>query len=207
MERPRMSESRPTDLLSVTMDVNEAQFDALVSDRPWSPLPADLEQLIEQLPTTEERCNRTAILIWAHRHQGLIGYSQVYRSLTGYKDLNAGRKHASSLLLMMVRQGLLKQMHFGVDAPRHSPAGLNEGTAFEMTGAGLIYLRGAMLARQNLARRVSLGYAHEIISAEEDDGRSHEVHYLASVTVRDASGTASATRSTRLLNSVFSLAG
>ena len=199
--------SKPSGLLFVTMDVTEDEFDALISDRPWSPMSPDLEELIRQLPEQQERCTRTSVLAWAHAREGLIGLSQIYRNLTGYKDVHSARKHTGRILRLMVRQGLLKEIHFTADAPRHaSSTGLNEGSAFEMTGAGVVYLRGAMLARQRLARHAGLQEAHRVMSEEEDDGRSHEEHYLTNVTIRDAGGKASTTRNKRLLNSVFGLA-
>jgi hypothetical protein len=195
---------RRSDLLQVQVEITEEQLDTLISDRPWSPLPADLETVVTQLPQTEPRCVRSTVLAWAHRHQGLIGYSQVHGALTGYRDLRAARKHAASILNLMSKQRLLSRVHFAADAPKSDPDGTNEGTAFEMTAAGVIYLRGACLARQKLALGCGMLTAHTIISEEEDGGRAHELHYLPSVIVRDAAGRSSTRQ--RMVNSVFGLA-
>lgn len=200
-----MSSQSGRELLQVEVELTEEQLQLLVSDRPWSPLPEDLEQIVQQLPHIEERCVRTSILVWAHRLEGLIGFSQVWSALTGYGDTRATRKAAARALDRMVRQKLLTKLHFNADAPSASPDGINEGTAFEMTGTGLLYLRGACVARQKLARSCSLAEAHRIISDEEDDGNSHDLHYLAGVLVRDASGKRSV-RHQKLINSVFGLA-
>jgi hypothetical protein len=108
---------RRSDLLQVQVEITEEQLDTLISDRPWSPLPADLETVVTQLPQTEPRCVRSTVLAWAHRHQGLIGYSQVHGALTGYRDLRAARKHAASILNLMSKQRLLSRVHFAADAP------------------------------------------------------------------------------------------
>jgi len=200
-----MSSKSRHDLLQVEVELTEEQLQVLLSDRPWSPLPEDLEAIVHQLPATEERCLRTAILAWAHRLEGLIGFPQVWGAITGYADNRSTRKAATRTLDIMVRQNLLTRLHFNADAPDANPNGTNEGTAFEMTGAGLLYLRGACLARQKLARGYTLTEAHRIISGEEDDGHSHELHYLPGVIVRDASGKRSV-RHQRVINSVFGLA-
>lgn len=202
-----MSRQQRPELLQIELELSERQWADLLTDRPWGPLPADLEEVVQLLPDQAERCTRTDVLVWCHRHQGLISFPQIWQRLTGYEDNRAARKHTISILGLMVRQGLLTKTHFAADAPDKPPTGMNEGSAFELTGPGLLYLRGAVLARQKLWRWMSITQAHQQIGEEEDDGRNHELHYLNAVSVRDSSGNLVKQSTTGLLNSVFALGG
>lgn len=201
-----MSETtpQPQDLLSAEVELTEAQFDALLSQRPWSPYPPELQQLLDQLPNTgDQDFTRTDVLVWTHRRQGLIGFDQVWKSLEDVPDDRSARRAAVAVLNVMLNQQLLSRMHFTADAPGKDPLGLNSGTAFEITARGMIYLRGALMARHRLAKSCGALQAHRILN-EEEDNFAYELHYLKAVVVRDAAGKVA--RPQRLVNSVFALA-
>lgn len=173
-------------LLESPVEITEEQLERMLRDRPWFRLPDDLDALVAQHGDTSSRCTRADILTWAYKMEGLIGFTQVWQRLTGYSGDRATRKVAIRTLGMMLKQNLLTRMHFTADAPSKDPAGMNEGTAFEIAASGMIYLMGAWTARQKLARTVGVANAHEVLCEEEDGDRAHELHYVRTVVVVDA---------------------
>lgn len=161
------------------------QIDKIASETSCFPLGPALDDLIALLPDTASRCDRTTVLTWAYKMNGLIGFNQVWQRMTGYRDERAARKAVTGVLRTMEAHALVTLVHFGADAPKKSAEGVNEGTAVELTTRGMIWLAHAWTARKQVAKNIGLINAHQQLCEEEEEGKA-PLHYVTPVVVKAA---------------------
>jgi len=179
--RTRKPTTKPTPRPAQVVQWTPEQIDAIASETNWFPLGPDLDSLIAHVPQTSKRCERTTVLTWAYQMSGLIGFRQIWERMTGYHSERAARKHTTSVLRTMLAHQLITRIHFPAEGGSKSADGINEGSAFELTTRGMVWLAHAWTARRNLARMVGVVTAHEVITAEEDDGKGYAPHYVGPV--------------------------
>ena len=178
---PARPPSRPPPIVEWTPE----QIDKIASETPCFSLGPDLDKLIAALPETANRCDRTTVLTWAYKMNGLIGFNQVWQRMTGYRNERAARKAVTGVLRTMEGHALVTLIHFGADAPKKSADGVNEGTAVELTTRGMIWLAHAWTARKQVARTIGLIGAHRQLCEEEEEGKA-PLHYVTPVVVKAA---------------------
>lgn len=173
--------SRPPPVVEWTPE----QIDKIASETSCFSLGPDLDELITALPDTANRCDRTTVLTWAYKMNGLIGFNQLWQRMTGYRDERAARKAVTGVLRTMEGHALVTLVHFGADAPKKSADGVNEGTGIELTTRGMIWLAHAWTARKQLAKNIGVISAHLQLCEEEEEGKA-PLHYVTPVVVKAA---------------------
>lgn len=167
------------------------QIDKIASETPCFELGPELDRLVSLLPDKAARCDRTTVLTWAYKLNGLISFNQIWQRTTGYRDERAARKAVTGVLRVLESQSLVTLVHFGADAPKKNADGVNEGTGVELTTRGMIWLGHAWTARKQVARNIGLLDAHAQLCEEEEEGKA-PLHYVTPVVINAAAAKATA---------------
>ena len=178
--------ARPSSHTPPVVEWTAEQINAIASETPCFSLGPELDELIAALPDAASRCDRTTVLTWAYKMNGLIGFNQVWQRMTGYRDERAARKAVTGVLRTMEAHALVTLVHFGADAPKKSADGVNEGTGVELTTRGMIWLAHAWTARKQMAKNIGVIRAHQQLCEEEEEGKA-PLHYVTPVVVKAAS--------------------
>jgi hypothetical protein len=159
----------------------------------WERMDEELHRLVEQVPQTSERCERTTILSWLYLREGVSTFTMLAERIRGFESSLLRKRAMRRTLRTMARLKLVSLVTFvasdeQTDAKRETEDWSN--SMITLTWAGMVWMRRAWQARANLAhKRHSILQAHQMMVEEEEEGRGDEpvwVEGLAGVSPEEA---------------------
>lgn len=180
----------------------------------WQRLDEELHRLVDHVPQTSQRCERTTILSWLYQREGVSTFTMLADRIKGIESPIMRKRAMRRTLRTMERLKLVSLVTFPesddqADKQREEELGRN--SMITLTWTGMVWMRRAWQARANLARnKYTILQAHEMLVEEEEEGRGDEavwVEGLSGVSPEEAKTNVRAITAGRgHITSVFDLA-
>jgi hypothetical protein len=194
-------------------DLGDVDIEEFLTHPHWERMDEELHRLVEQVPQTSERCERTTILSWLYLREGVSTFTMLAERIRGFESSLLRKRAMRRTLRTMARLKLVSLVTFvasdeQTDAKRETEDWSN--SMITLTWAGRVWMRRAWQARANLAhKRHSILQAHQMMVEEEEEGRGDEpvwVEGLAGVSPEEAKSNVRAITAGRgHITSVFDL--
>ncbi|MDR7096537.1 DNA-binding HxlR family transcriptional regulator [Hydrogenophaga laconesensis] len=158
----------------------------------WERMDEELHRLVEHVPQTSQRCERTTILSWLYQREGVSTFTMLADRIRGIESQIMRKRAMRRTLRTMERLNLVSVITFAESNKLTDKQNeeLGRNSMITLTWTGMVWMRRAWQARANLARNQhSILQAHEMLVAEEEEGRGDEpiwVEGLAGVTPEEA---------------------
>ena len=158
----------------------------------WERMDDELHRLVEHVPQTSQRCERTTILSWLYQREGVSTFTMLADRVRGIESPIMRKRAMRRTLRTMERLNLVSVITFAEsnELTDKQLEELGRNSMITLTWTGMVWMRRAWQARANLARNQrSILQAHEMLVAEEEEGRGDEpiwVEGLAGSTPEEA---------------------
>jgi hypothetical protein len=172
-------------------DLTDIQIDELIAHPYWEKLEGSIERLIEMLPPTAEKFERTTVLTWIYQQQGVMTFLELADRIAVSEGVSARKKYTRTGLRGLQRLLLVAIDNFPdektpVDAVKEEEIG--RGSMVSLTWTGMVWLRRAWQARARLAVPASAMRIHRMLVEEEDDGKANEPYWVENISGADPEG-------------------
>lgn len=174
-------------------DLGDVDIEEFLTHPHWERMDEELHHLVEQVPQTSERCERTTILSWLYLREGVGTFTMLAERIRGFESSLLRKRAMRRTLRTMARLKLVSLVTFvaseeQADTKRDTEDWSN--SMITLTWAGMVWMRRAWQARANLAHKhYSILQAHQMMVEEEEEGRGDEpvwVEGLAGVSPEEA---------------------
>ncbi|WP_070401299.1 hypothetical protein [Hydrogenophaga sp. PML113] len=148
----------------------------------WQRLDEELHRLVDHVPQTSQRCERTTILSWLYQREGVSTFTMLADRIKGIESPIMRKRAMRRTLRTMERLKLVSLVTFPesddqADNQREEELGRN--SMITLTWTGMVWMRRAWQARANLARnKYTILQAHEMLVEEEEEGRGDEAVWV-----------------------------
>jgi hypothetical protein len=173
--------------------LTDHEIDELMAHPYWEKLEDGLDALIRLIPQTSETFERTTVLTWIYRQQGVMTFLELADRLTGIENISARKRHLRAALRNLKRLLLVNIVNFPDDAGSLEDIDEDEigsGSLISLTWTGMVWMRRAWQARARLAVPASIVRVHRMLVAEEDDGKANEPYWVENISGADPEGPA-----------------
>jgi len=173
-------------------DLSDAQIDELIAHPYWESLGPEVDALVQHVPPTTERAERTTILTWIYTQQGVSGFDELSQRLTGLANLPKRKKHLRQALRAMEKLFLVSIVNFpgdDEDAPEPDDDVVGKNSLISLTWTGMLWLRRAWAARERLSRHRNITVVHQELVEEEEESGWADPYWVENVCNADPEGT------------------
>ncbi len=158
------------------LDLDGMDLDDFLHHPHWEALEPKLHEMVEQLPETAERCERTTLLSWIYLNQGVSTFIDLANRISGPESLTSRKRTLRRMLRGMEQYKLLSIVNFPDEEGEVVEDGedlIGRNSMISITWTGMVWMRRAWTARAKLAGSSSVLIAHRTLSEEEDEGKAH----------------------------------
>jgi hypothetical protein len=173
--------------------LTDAQLDEVLAHPYWESLGSELDTLIQHLPGSSEKCERTTVLTWIYQNAGVMSFLELSERITGIENISRRKKHIRGVLRGLEKIMLISIVNF----PEEGDAELEEdahdvigrSSMISLTWTGMVWMRRAWQARAKLADESNIASVHQALIEEEDEGKANEPFWVENITAVDPEGT------------------
>lgn len=158
----------------------------------WRPLPPHLEKLLYIVPEVSYELERTTVLTWIHRNEGVLRFDDMVSRVTDRRFYAVARRYARRSVLGLCKIGAARLVNISVkggrtvyenieEFERQTHTKMNSSTYIVMTRHGLSWMQRAFSARHLALGGLDyrLPWAHRtMLDEEEEEGEGHWIEKL-----------------------------
>ena len=168
--------------------LSSSQLDGLITHTYWETLGPTVDALIERLPPSTERAERTTVLTWVYERHGVATLGELSARLTGLANLPKRKKHLRQCLRAMEKLMMVSIVNFPGDdeeAPAPDEDVVGKNSLVSLTWTGMLWLRRAWAAREHLSRDSDPVRIHQQLVSEEDEAGWNDPYWVENVSSVD----------------------
>lgn len=157
----------------------------------WYELASHLEVLLSVVPETSHELERTTVLTWIYRNEGVLNFFEMVERVSGHRFYAVARRYARRAVITLCRIGAVRMVNITnagshvlfeniYEEERQTISKMNSNTHIVITRAGMSWMQRAFTAR-HLAlngRDYRLPWAHKVFLEEEEEGYGTEAHWI-----------------------------
>jgi hypothetical protein len=171
-------------------------IDALLDHPYWEPMEDKLERLAYGVPETSQEYERTTILTWLYRGNGVLTFLDLSDRITAPLTVTERKKSARQVLRLMETVHLVSIVNFPdpEEAAEDFEGVIGRKSLVSLTWTGMVWLRRAWAARAKIMGATFDPSIHADFVQEEDDGKCTNPYWVENLIGADPEMAAMAKR-------------